>query len=104
MSELTFVQKVLRAWAGLAAELSPLGIASNVSALPNGSKGVVEIQSQEHLALIEVWEHAHCLDTTLHQERAATGTILAAGPCTSWHEAEERLQALRAALCSQTAR
>jgi hypothetical protein len=104
MSEQPFVQRVLAAWSGLALELPSLGIASRASTLPNGSKGVIEIQSRRQLALIEVWEQAQCLDITLHCNSAVHGTILAAGPCASWQDVEQRLHSLKAALLSEAAR
>ena len=98
MSHQTFIEHIIAAWHTIEVEDPHLGITSVVKRLPDGSKGAIEIHSPTHLALIEVWEHANCLDTTILRAGEQKGVILAAGSCISRIESIERLRSLRTAL------
>ena len=98
ISSRSFVETVIEMWLASEPALSHVLISSNVRRLPDGSKIAIELQTTNHLALIEAWEYATCLDTTIHRLDAAQGTILAAGSCASSDAAEERLVALCKAL------
>ena len=102
MPHQTFVEHVIAAWYTLEAESPHLGITSAVKRLPDGSKGAIEIESPTHLALIEVWEHANCLDTTILRAGEQRGVILAAGSCITRIESIERLRSFRAALAEDS--
>ena len=98
MSHPSFVEAVVHTWLELQPSLSGVLIASNVKRLPDGSKIAIEIQTQDHLAFVEAWEHAACLDTTIHQAGAESGTLLAAGACGERSEIKVRLASLCNAL------
>jgi hypothetical protein len=98
MSQFTFVESVVHTWLELQPSLAGVLIASKVKRFPDGSKIAIEIQTQDRLALVEAWEHAMCLDTTIHQGGADSGTILAAGACEQRSEIKVRLLGLSNAL------
>jgi hypothetical protein len=98
MAHQTFIEHVIASWHGLAAEARNFEIFSAEKHLSDGSKGVIEVRALGHLATVEAWEHANCLDTTILREGEQTGTILAAGPCANQVESLERLRALQKAL------
>jgi hypothetical protein len=98
MPHQTFVEHVIASWHALAAEARNFEIVSAAKRLPDGSKGVIEIRALGHIATVEVWEHANCLDTTILRAGEQTGVILAAGTCANQLESLERLRALRTAL------
>ena len=54
----------------------------------------VEVQSSAHLALVEAWEHARCLDVTVMERTSGESRILSAGPCATNAEVESRLEML----------
>ena len=99
----SFVETVVEKWLALEPALANVLISSDVLRLPDGSKIVIELQTTSNLALIEAWEFATCLDTTIHRLDAAQGTILAAGSCLSSDETEERLVALCKSLTDTSA-
>ena len=102
MSQPTFVENTISTWLNLQLALSHLLISSTVSRLPDGGKAVIEIETSSHLALVEIWEHALCLDTTIHATNEEQGSVLASGPCKGLGEVAERLNALQAALLPKT--
>jgi hypothetical protein len=102
MPHQTFVEHVIASWHALAAEARNFEIVSAAKRLSDGSKGVIEIRALGHLATVEVWEHANCLDTTILRAGETTGVILAAGPCANQIESLERLRALRTALVADS--
>ena len=98
MSHPAFVESVLHTWLELRPSLSGVLITSDLKRSSDGSKLGIEIQTQNHLALVEAWEHATCLDITLHQAGAESGTILVAGACAERSEIKARLLRLCNAL------
>jgi hypothetical protein len=94
-----FVDQVLERWLQLTK--TELAEASTVRRSPDTQKAVIEIKTPFHLALIEIWEHSRCLDTTVHGADEDRGAILSAGPCDSNSEMSSRLEALRALLASR---
>ena len=102
MPQVSFVETVVKTWLALQQGLSPVLVASQVRRLPDGSKLVIELETQKHLALIEAWQHAECLDTTIHRIGVQQGTTLAAGPCVGAKELDARLLALRDALLADS--
>jgi len=103
MSHQSFVESVLCAWLELAPELLPLVIAMNIKRLPDGSKATIEVETSRYVALIEVWEHAACLDTTVLRIDTKEDKALAAGSCNGQQEVLERLRALRDVLLGHNA-
>jgi hypothetical protein len=94
-----FVDQVLERWLQLTK--TELAEASTVRRSPDNQKAVVEIKTPFHLALIEIWEHPRCLDTTVHGVEEDRGAILSAGPCYSNNEMGSRLEALKTLLASR---
>jgi hypothetical protein len=58
----------------------------------------MEVEGVGIAALVEVWEHARCLDITVLHLPSGKSSALAAGPCPSEAEVLPRLVALRTAL------
>jgi hypothetical protein len=98
MPHQTFVEQIISAWQLLEAESPDPRITSSVKRLPDGSKSAIEIHAPSQLAVVEVWEHANCLDTTILREGEQSGVTLSAGPCANRAEGIERLRFLRATL------
>jgi hypothetical protein len=98
MGTLTFVRSVLEAWEPASVELAARGFRSESKVDECSGTGAVEIQGNGVYALIQVWEHAHCLDATVLYGASGRSQVLAAGPCRSTDEAQERISKLRAGL------
>lgn len=94
----SFVSAVVQEWAKLAAPLVERGFKFSTNQSAELGKAVIELKGSDRVALVEVWEHAHCLDTTVHHTSSQHGSILAAGPCQTLDEAVARLVALQVAL------
>ena len=90
-----FIQRTIDAWQTLVADAPALAASSTVRRSADETKAVVEIETPSHTALIELWEHASCLDTTILKSGEERGVILAAGLCTSESEAIARLVQLK---------
>src|SRR5271168_3226338 len=100
----SFLDAVAKQWDEVLASLSGHSIDSRrVVDAERGTMGI-EIESQVHVALIQVWERAQCLDVTLMVKSSRTSTILSAGPCVGEVEVEGRLLALRDALLQEDAK
>ena len=56
------------------------------------------LSPQDRTRLVELWEHARCLDTTLLVNGEQQARILSAGPCADETALLSRLQELRSAL------
>ena len=96
MSADSFIEGAVETWLRIAG--TRLVQSSNVVRSSDGQKGVIEIQLPEHSALVELWEHAHCLDMTLLVNGEQQARVLCAGPCANETALLLRLQALRSAL------
>ncbi len=100
----SFLDAVAKRWDEVMASLSGHGINSrNVVDTDRGTMGI-EIESQAHVALIQVWERAQSLDVTLLVKSSRLSTILSAGPCLGEADVEGRLHALRDALLRKDAK
>ena len=96
MSSDSFIEGAVETWLRIAG--ARLAQASTVARSSDGQKGVIEIRLPEFTALVEFWEHARCLDTTLLVNGEQQARILSAGPCADAHALLSRLQDLRSAL------
>ncbi len=96
MSGNSFIEGAVEIWMRIAG--TRLVQASKVVRSSDGQKGAIEIQLPEHTALVELWEHGHCLDTTLLFNGQQHARILSAGPCLDEIALLSRLQQLRPAL------
>lgn len=94
----SFVSAVVQEWEKIAVPLVERRFKFSTNHSAELGKAVIEIEGPDRVALVEVWEHANCLDTTVHHTSSQQGAILAAGPCQSQDEAFARLVALRGAL------
>lgn len=94
----TFVAKVAVAWAEVGAQLVERGFRSNARSDTSLGKAVVEVEGPGSTALIEVWENAQCLDTTVLYLSSGESAVLSSGPCLSHAELYARLWALRTVL------
>ena len=92
----SFIEAAVRIWLSVAEDR--IKQASTVHRLSDGQKAAIEIQLPECTALIELWEHARCIDTTIHMNGKQQGIVLAAGPCANEQLVRERIQELRSAL------
>ena len=96
MSGNSFIEGAVETWLRIAG--TRLVQASKIARSSDGQKGAIEIQLPEHTALVELWEHARCLDTTLLVNGQQQARILSAGPCLDEGALLSRLQELRSAL------
>jgi len=92
----SFIEGAVRTWLRIAGDR--LVQASTVVRSSDGQKAAIEIQLPECTALVELWEHACCLDTTLLFHGEQQGKILSAGPCADENALLLRLQKLQSAL------
>jgi hypothetical protein len=60
----------------------------------------IEVESSRHVALVEGWERAHCLDVVVLNLASNASTMLSAGPCGNGTELKARLCALYDVLSS----
>jgi hypothetical protein len=75
-------------------ELAESGAQASRRVAADSKKMGVEVHSASHIALVEVWEHGHCLDITVMDRASGKSLALSAGPCATDAEALSRLQAL----------
>jgi hypothetical protein len=94
----SFVATVTSAWAELGGQLVEHGFRSATRSDAGAGKSVIEVEGPGSTALIEAWEHAHCLDTTVLYMPSRESAVLSAGPCPSHAAVHERLLALCAVL------
>jgi hypothetical protein len=94
----SFVATVASVWAEVGAELVEHGFRSSARLEAGAGKAVFEVEGPGSTAVIEAWEHAHCLDTTVLYMPSHESAVLSAGPCPSHASVHERLLALRAVL------
>lgn len=87
----SFIEAVIDVWMELQTGLSSVLISSSVERLPD--KAAISIETRDHLAMVEIWEHPASLDVTFLSKNANQGSILSAGPCNA-AEVETRLKAL----------
>lgn len=97
-SSTPFLAPVSNKWAAAASVLAAPTFRSQLRVDAEIGKLVIEVETTKHLALVEAWEHASCLDVTIMDARSRSSTVLAAGPCDSDAQVSERLSALCAAL------
>ena len=86
MKNTTFLQAVEQSWSEIGDSYQ-----SSVCRLDDRSKVVLEVIAPEHLALVEGWEHASCLDISVMDIQARTLSIISAGPCATRDEIGVRL-------------
>jgi cyanophycin synthetase len=91
----SFVATVISTWAEVGARLPEYGFRSSARSDTSLGKAVIEVEGPGSTALIEIWEHAQCLDATALDLASGGSTVLGAGPCHSYAEAHARLLALR---------
>ena len=96
MSGNSFIDGAIETWLHIAG--TRLVQASKVVRSSDGRKGAIEIRLPEHTALIELWEHPNCIDTTLLVNGEQQARILSSGPCADESTMLSRLQELRSAL------
>jgi hypothetical protein len=99
-TEKTFLDLVSASWRELALSLKASGIRSNEHRSNQIEKRGIQIESLTHIALLEAWEHANCLDATIIERTTGASEILFAGPCGAREEIEPRLRKLCDTLCS----
>ena len=93
-----FLDSVVQQWEKLRSRLGGEIVRSEVKWVPDRTKMAIEIKTHNYLALIEAWEHAHCLDITVLPIARGEGRVLCAGECVASTELEQRLALLRNAL------
>jgi hypothetical protein len=96
----SFVESVVRLWLQLASEAPHHVLTSTVKRLPGEGKASIEITASNYLALVQIWEHATCLDITAHRINTTQGELIAAGPCSSEAQTLQHLLVLRSLLLS----
>jgi hypothetical protein len=87
---MSFLTTVVETWHGR----MPPWLGSVVRRADDDSKLIIEIQSAHHLATIEAWEMAPCLDVTILEISSGTGAILSAGECPTANELQARITQL----------
>ena len=75
-------------------------VRSTVKRADDDSKLVIEIEGAGHVATIEAWEHASCLDITVLELASKASTILSAGECRSLDDMKERFAQLLLVIAS----
>ena len=93
-----FLSAVGNRWSEVALVLAERGARSELRSSGELGKMVIDIECPTHVALVEAWEHAQCLDVTVLHLASGESTILSAGPCSSEKEIDIRFLALRTAL------
>ena len=93
-----FLAFVAAEWAAIGPALAAQNFVFQIHISAGLRKLAIEIETPTHVALVEAWEHANCLDATVMDARSLASTMLAAGPCTSEAQVSERLAALCARL------
>jgi hypothetical protein len=93
-----FATTVTEAWAEVSAQLVEQGFRSGARSDATRGKAVIEVEGPGSTAIIEAWEHAQCLDTTVLYLPSGESVALSAGPCHSYAELQARLLALRTVL------
>jgi hypothetical protein len=93
-----FLASVSNKWMAAASALPAQTFRSQLRVDAEIGKLVIEIETPNHVALVEAWEHASCLDVTIVDARSLASTSLAAGPCSNEAQVNERLAALCATL------
>ncbi len=87
---MSFLARVVETWhAGM-----PHWLKSVVRRADSDSKLIIEIQSPRHLATIEAWETASCLDVTILEISSGAGEILSSGECPTADELQARITQL----------
>jgi len=54
----------------------------------------VEIETSDHLALVEGWERGRCLDVTVMNKKTTASAILSAGQCKGDEDVDLRIEQL----------
>jgi len=90
-----FLDAVEREWKAIARELPSSVRISEVRLSVEHRKLAIGVEWPDHLAAIEAWEHAICLDIDVHNLRSKEGVILVWGPCKDQSDAFTRLHGLR---------
>jgi hypothetical protein len=94
----SFLDLVAASWRELALSLRNSGISSDERRSNQIEKLGIEINSPTHVAILEPWEHANCLDATIMERATGESEILFAGPCGARDEIVLRLRKLVDAL------
>src|SRR6187399_371631 len=98
MSHSTFLTGVVNTWNGLLPLLASVLTEHTVKWQPDGRALGIEIRAHRHLALVQAWDQAQCLDVTIMDIAAETSTILSAGPCAQPTDVSDRLGLLARAI------
>jgi hypothetical protein len=98
----SFIATVIEVWVDIDAELRERGFISKSHQSADGEKAGIEIEGPDRVALVEVWERAQCLDTTVLYVPSRKSVVLAAGTCESQAEAFSRLETLKAKLIERS--
>jgi hypothetical protein len=93
-SATTFLDSVLSQWHTQEAALLNVGLRARI--LPNKERKYlgIEVEGPRHIASIQVWENACCLDIMVMDTASKESTWVCAGPCASLAEAHSRLAVL----------
>jgi hypothetical protein len=90
----SFLQFVVTRCHRLHHELEAHGGQAIARMASDSSKLSVEVHTSSHLAIIEAWENAQCLDVTVMERGSGKSLSLSAGPCRNTEEAQRRIDAL----------
>jgi hypothetical protein len=94
----SFIEQTIETWLAITVDIPAVAELSTIQRSSDATKAAIEIETSTHLGLIEIWEHANCLDTTIHESGQPRGLILAEGPSSDDSVTHQRLRQLRDAL------
>jgi hypothetical protein len=101
VSEESFVDFVLREWDQVASTIHSSSMNQNIKRDLEHDTAGIEIESRDFLVVVQIWEHAECLDVTVMEKNSGTSKMLSAGPCDRREEARRRLSQLAGRLASE---
>jgi hypothetical protein len=94
----SFLDSVLSKWQTQESALSKSGFRSRILRNVERQHLGIEVEGPRHIASIQAWEHAQCLDVVVMGLSSKDSRFLSGGPCVNFSEAEARLSDLCAIL------